>query len=167
MSAARLVPHHPETPQARCFNALRALVYRIGLTEAGDLIGVDRNTIARRLETGNIDSFGWAEVIALKKRERDEFGTSTLHDEETRAIYRRDCTLQINLDLSATLLRESGEDAGIIGEASAILQDGQVDIADLPRLEALLTRLHDRMEHATELQTGIRAKIQALKAGRK
>lgn len=163
MSAVKLTPHHPESPQARMHQALRRLIYRIGVKESADLIGVDDDTIRRRLDTGNVNAFGWGEITALKKRERDEFSTSDLHDEETRAIYRKSDTLVINLDLSATLLRESGEDAGIIGEASAILQDGKVDASDLPRLEALLTKLQARQEHTQELEAGIRGKVDQLK----
>lgn len=166
MSAVRLTRHHPDSPQERMHQALRALIYRIGVKESADVMGIDDDTVRRRLETGNINSFGWGEVTALKKRERDEFGTSDLHDEETRAIYRKRDALVINLDLSASLLRESGEDAGVIGEAAAILQDGKVDVADLPKLDALLTKLHTRAEHTRELEAGIRAKVDHLRGVR-
>lgn len=163
MSAVRLIPHHPETPQARAWTALKALIYNIGLREVAATLRCDEDTVKRRIDTGNINAWGWDDIMRLKKRERDEFGTRDLHDEETRAIYRRDPALVLSLDLSGSLLRESGEDAGIIGEASAILQDGKVDAADLPRLDALLTKLQARQEHTGELEVGIRAKITALR----
>lgn len=165
MTAVRLVRHHPDSPQERMHQALRSLIYRIGVKESADLMGIDDDTVRRRLETGNINSFGWADITALKKRERDEFGSSELHDEETRAIYRKQPVMVLSVSLPESLLRETGEDAGIIGEASAILQDGKVDAADLPKLEALLIKLQTRTEHSQELEAGIRRKIDALKTG--
>lgn len=164
MSAVRLTPHHPETPQARVHQVMRSLVYRIGVRETGRLLGYDEDTIRRRLDTGNLNAFGADDLMQLKKRERDEFGTRTLHDASGEAIY-GPRALVINVDISGALMRESGEDGGIIAEAAAIMEDGKIDKADLPRLETLLTKLQARQEHAQELEAGVRRKIDALKTG--
>lgn len=164
MTAARLTPHHPNTPQACAHNALRSLVYRIGVKETADLLGCHEDTPPRQLASGNINAFGWDDIIRLKKRERDEFGTTVLHDAEAHALY-GDRPKVIQIDLGAVLHREISEDAGIIGRASKIVADGQVDAKDLPELEAMLPELQSHMEHLKELESGIRARIAALKNG--
>ncbi len=143
---------------------LRKLIYRIGVRETGRLLDCDEDTVTRRLATGHLNSFGPDDLIQLKKRERDEFSTRDLHDAESEAIYGKP-TLVINVDIAGYLMRESGEDGGIIAEAAAIMEDGKVDRADLPRLEALLNKLQSRQEHARELEAGVRRKIDALKNG--
>jgi hypothetical protein len=164
MTAVRLAPHHPETPQARVHTVLRALIYRIGVRETGRLIGCDEDTVGRRLATGHLNSFGPDDLIQLKKRERDEFGTRELHDAETDAIYgKAPVTSEINL--GAVLHREISEDASIIGRASRIMADGKVDAKDLADLEALVPELQAHMEHVQELETSVRRKVEALKAG--
>lgn len=165
MTAVRLVPHHPQTPQARVHQVLTSLIYRIGVREAGRLMGCDDDTIRRRLATGHLNSFGPDDLIQLKKRERDEFGTRELHDAETDAIYGK-APMVVEINLGAVLHREISEDAGIIGRASRIMADGKVDAKDLPELEALVPELQAHMEHVQELEAGVRRKVESLKAVR-
>lgn len=165
MSAVRLTPHHPETPQARVHQALKSLIYRIGVRESARMLDCDEDTVSRRLATGHINAFGCEDLIKLKKRERDEFGTRDLHDAETDAIYPRPPVAVMRVDLATLLHQEIGEDAGIIGRATKIVADGRVDAKDLPDLEAMLPELHSHIEHAQELESGIRARIGALKSG--
>ena len=163
MVARKLLPHPPESAQECTLFALRRLIYRIGVKESAALLDVNESNIRRRFETGHLSAWGAGDLISLKKRERDEFGTRELQDAEELAIY--GTTPASPISIRQDLGREISEDATIILRANAILDDGVIDRRDLAELEALDRDLQTQVEHRQELCRSVKAAIAQLKGG--
>lgn len=140
MSARRRPSLHPESPQVCVFQAASCVAYRIGLVEvARTLLGTDRDDSIRRwIQAGTWPA---ADLIGLKRLERDVLGTQTIHDAEADALYGApagDAT-RVEREVSGNI----GDAAQLIAEGNAMLADGRVDEAEittyLPQLDAHIT----------------------------
>ncbi len=151
MSARRIHPHHPDSAHASVVEAIRRLVYQIGLKETARMLGMSESQMPRRLAKGHISAWSHGDVLALKKRERDEFGARTLHEAEERALYGTEQGEAIAAAEHVT--RNMGIHGEIVSLEARILIDGinERDRADIETLGSRMGQAHsaDRMALAS------------------
>jgi hypothetical protein len=135
--------------------ALHQVVCTIGVMETAKLLCVDDSTITRRIADNTLFPWSAADLLAIKRRERDELGTRTLHDAETAALFEQPTGVAGNV--TRDLSREISEDAAAIADANAILADGRVDTKDLPQIASLIAALDRRSANAAELRRDLLA----------
>lgn len=153
MSARVRPPIHPESVQACTFQALRAVVYRIGIAEtARYLPGAPNESTVRRTMADN--TWEARDVIEIKRLERDVLGTRTIHEAESAGLYGKAVGEAVRVE--AEISQQIGEQAELIADANAMLRDGHADPEEvrkhLPMLEA-------HIAHCEKLVFDMKAKL--------
>lgn len=160
MSARKRPAAYPLGAHQCVVRVLHTVVATIGIMETARMVGVDDSTITRRIADNTLFPWSAADLLAIKRRERDELGTRTLHDAETDALF--DQPVGVAGNVARDLNREIAEDAAVIGDANAILADGKVDRQDLPRIAQMITALDRRAANGAELRRDLLALKQRL-----
>jgi hypothetical protein len=138
-----ITAHHPDSAHACVVRAITALVYRIGLRETARMFKMDESNMARRIKRAHLTAWSTFDIMALKKRERDEFGTRDLHEAEERAIYGDEPGAAVSA--ADHVARGMGLHGDIIALEARILDGGinEGDRADIESLSAKLDRTHE------------------------
>ncbi len=156
MSARIVTAHHPDSAHACVVRAITCVVYRIGLKETAILLGMSESQMGRRIKAAHVSAWPHGDILALKKRERDEFDTRELHDAEDRALYGEADGEAANAAEHVT--RGVGMHGEIIALSARILEGG-ITYKDRADINTLSIKLHKSHEADRQALASLRARL--------